>query len=129
MARNAINPADLGDAIAQELRMYHERVEAGVNAAGEKAVKNLVKKTKATAPEDTGEYKKRITWSARSGRLGCKRYIWHVKAPDYRLTHLLVHGHATVNGGRTAANPFLKDALNAVLPSYEKAVKEAVKGD
>ena len=45
----------------------------------------------------------------------------------HRLTHLLVHGHATRNGGRTKANPFLKNALDAVLPEYERAVEEAVK--
>ena len=56
-----------------------------------------------------------------------KRYIWYVKAPDHRLTHLLVHGHATRNGGRTKANPFLKNALDDVLPEYERAVEEAVK--
>ena len=60
---------------------------------------------------------------------GTKKYIWHVKAPDHRLTHLLVHGHATRNGGRTKADPFLQNALDTVLPEYETAVKEAVQSD
>jgi hypothetical protein len=60
---------------------------------------------------------------------GQKRFIWHVKAPDYRLTHLLVKGHATKDGGRTKANPFLQNALDQVLPEYEKEVEEAVKSD
>ena len=55
------------------------------------------------------------------------RHIWYVKAPDHRLTHLLVHGHATRNGGRTKPDPFLHNALADVLPEYEKAVEEAVK--
>ena len=56
-----------------------------------------------------------------------KKFVWHVKAPDYRLTHLLVHGHATKTGGRTKADPFLHKALDVVLPEYEQAVKEACK--
>lgn len=122
----AIKPADLGEAIAQELSLYHESVTERVNAAGEKAVKALVKKTKATAPVRTGSFKKNIAWKKVDKGLGNKTYVWHVKAPDYRLTHLLVHGHA---GNNHNGNPFLKNALDAVLPDYERDVQEAIKND
>lgn len=122
-----IKPSDLGAAIQQELTIYHEEVAEKVNAAGEEAVKSLVEKTKATAPKDTGEFKKRITWTKQPIGNGMHRYVWHVKAPDYRLTHLIVHGHATVNGGRTKGNPFLKNAVDAVIPDYERKVEEAIK--
>ena len=125
----AIKPEQLGEAIAQNLSMYHENVIERVNAAGEKAVKDLVKKTKATAPEATGSFKKNIAWKKVDTGLGHKVFVWHVKAPDHRITHLLVHGHATKNGGRTKANPFLKNALDAVLPDYERDVQEAIKND
>ena len=123
----SIKPEQLGEAIAQELTLYHENLIEGVNAAGEKAVKDLVKKTKATAPVASGSFKKNIAWKAVDKGMGHKVHVWHVKAPDHRLTHLLVHGHATRNGGRTKSNPFLKNALDAVLPAYERDVKEAVK--
>ena len=55
------------------------------------------------------------------------RATWYVKAPDYRLTHLIVHGHATKDGGRTRGNPFLKNALDEVLPEYEREVEEVLK--
>ena len=54
-------------------------------------------------------------------------YIWYVRAPAHRLTHLLVHGHATKDGGRTKGDPFLKNALDEVLPEYEQRVEEAIK--
>lgn len=118
----------LSSAITQELGTYREDVTRRVNSASLATVKSLVKKTKASAPELTGDYKKRITWSETSRSvLGDKTYTWHVKAPDYRLTHLLVHGHATVNGGRTKADPFLHNALDEVQPEYEKAVEEAIR--
>ena len=52
-----------------------------------------------------------------------------MKAPCHRLTHLLVHGHETRDGGRTRPDPFLKNALDRVLPEYERDVEEAIKGD
>ena len=122
-----IKPDMLGKVLDQELTHYAERVAGAVDDAGEKAVKSLVKKTKATAPKLTGDYKRRISWVEQSGLKGMKNFVWHVKAPDYRLTHLLVHGHATVNGGRTKANPFLHNAVDEVLPAYERDVEEAIK--
>ena len=123
----SIKPEDLGGALAEQLGLYHKSVIEGVNAAGENAVKDLVKKTKATAPVASGSFKKNIAWKAVDKGLGHKTFVWHVKAPDHRLTHLLVHGHATRNGGRTKSNPFLKNALDDVLPAYEREVQEAVK--
>lgn len=121
-----IKPADLGKAIEQELTVYHKRVVERVNAAGEGAVKDLVKRTKATAPKRTGSFRKNITSSTEQGPRG-NTYTWHVKAPDYRLTHLLVRGYAKQNGGRVPGNPFLQNAVDEVLPKYEQAVEEAVK--
>lgn len=123
-----IKPTALGDAIARELTLYADEVAEKVNAAGEKSIKDLVKRTKAKAPRMTGDYRKRITSTAIDEGHGMKSFVWHVKAPDYRLTHLLVHGHAKANGGRVKGNPFLHNAVEEVLPEYEKNVEEALKG-
>lgn len=123
-----IKPTDLGAAIAEELTTYRDGVVERVNAAGDKAIKKLVKQTKATAPKRTGSFKKNITSKEivpKTGT-GMKLYVWGVKPPDLRLTHLLVHGHAKVNGGRVPGDPFLQNALDQVLPEYEEDVKEAL---
>lgn len=122
-----INPANLGDAIAEQLELYHEDVIERINNAGEKAIKDLVKKTKATAPVASGSFKRNIAQKQLDKGLGHKAFVWYVKAPDHRITHLLVHGHATKTGGRTRADPFLANALAAVLPEYEKDVEEALR--
>lgn len=124
-----IKPSELGEAIAEELTLYRQDVIDGVNAAGEAAVKSLVQKTKATAPKRTGNFRKRITWSAIPGKNGSKTFVWHVKAPGHRLTHLLVHGHAKKNGGRVPGDPFLHKALDTTLPEFETAVEEALTND
>lgn len=131
MSKKTIKPTELGAAIERELTIYGKETTERVNTAGAEAMKRLVSITKATAPvgKRTTHYRSRITSSERASTNGSKRYIWHVKKPDYRLTHLLVKSHATKDGGRTRANPFLKNALDQVLPEYENNVKEAVKGE
>lgn len=127
MAKSTIDPSDLGAAIAEQFKLYHRDVVEKVNAAGERAANKLVKLTKTTAPKLTGDYAKNITYTTEeTAATGDKKFIWGVKAPHYRLTHLLVNGHPTSTGGRTRSDPFLKDALDVVLPEYEKEVEEAL---
>lgn len=121
---------DLGAAITGELTTYHREVTDRVNDITGKTIKELAKKTKAAAPKGIrGSFKKNIASKVEDAGRGMKRGIWYVKAPDHRLTHLLVHGHATKDGGRTAGDPFLADALDQVLPDYEKEIEEAVRND
>lgn len=124
----SVKPADLGKVIEQELTVYHKGVTKRLNAAGEETIKALVKKTKATAPKRTGRFRKNITSKTEEAPRGNK-YIWYVRAPDYRLTHLLAHGHAKAGGGRVPGNPFLQNAVDEVLPKYEQAVEEAIEND
>ena len=128
MAKTTIAASDLGEAIAEQLTLYREEKIEEVNAAGEKAIKKLVKLTKATAPTRTGAYKKSITYTEKeNATTGDKEFTWGAKAPHHRLTHLLVKGHPTVNGDRVAGDPFLENALDTVLPEYEREVEEALK--
>lgn len=124
-----IKPADLSAAIEEQLTVYHEGVIQRVNTASEAAVKKLVKLTKATAPVGyRGKFKRSITSGVKKKTKRGNTYAWYVKPPEHRLTHLLVRSHATKDGGRTKANPFLKNAVDTVLPEYEKNVEEAAKG-
>lgn len=119
----------LADAIQRELDVYRSEVVEAIDTAAAKAVKDLVKETKASAPKRTGSFRKNIASKVLRKDLNGSTHVWYVKAPDHRLTHLLVHGHATKTGGRTKADPFLKNAVDHVLPEYEKAVEEALKND
>jgi hypothetical protein len=123
----AIKPSDLGAAIAEELTVYHEDVTESVNAASERAVKKLVKLTKASAPVGArGDFKKSIASKLLKKSNRGNTFVWYVKAPNHRLTHLLVHGHALVNGARTDGDPFLHKALDEVLPEYVEDIEEAM---
>lgn len=130
----------LSAALEAQLSRFNEGVNEKLTDAVEEGINQLVKLTKATAPRGrrNGQFRKNIAADKRelkrakksahgglSGRVTSA--TWYVKAPDYRLTHLLVHGHATKDGGRTRANPFLQNAVDKVIPEYEQKVEEALK--
>ena len=132
----------LSAALEAQLSKYNEELNDKLNTCVEESINQLVKITKATAPTGrrNGQFKKNIAADKRElkrakrgahggfhGRVTSA--TWYVKAPDYRLTHLLVHGHATRDGGRTRANPFLQNAVDQVIPEYERKVQEALKDD
>ena len=123
----SVKPENLATALQQELSIYSDEVVDRVNQAGRDAAKKLQKLTKATAPVASGSFKKNIATKEDDVGHGMKNFIWYVRPPDHRVTHLLVKGHATRNGGRTKADPFLRNALDQVLPEYEKAVEESLK--
>lgn len=119
----------LGAVIKQELTLYRQEVQDRVDAVGVSAAKKLLKLTKAKAPTGKrGEFRRSISIKKKPSTTKGARFIWYVGNEEYRLTHLLVKGHATRDGGRTKPDPFLQDALAEVLPEYEHDVEEAVKG-
>ena len=128
---------DLETQMAQILTIYGEEVNEKLRVVTTESMKQLVKETKATAPigRRHGEYKKKIAAdysgtkrSARGLRGQNVHATWYVKAPEYRLTHLLVNGHATKDGGRTTPDPFLQNAVDHILPEYERKVQEVLGG-
>lgn len=125
----------LNEQMSQVLTVYSEDVNEKLRQITQDTMKQLVKETKATAPRGrrNGQFRRNIAAdysglrkSSRGLRGQNVKSVWYVKAPDYRLTHLIVHGHATKDGGRTAANPFLQNALDKVLPEYEQKVQEVL---
>lgn len=129
MGRVTITSDNLADAIDRELTMYHEEVNEKLREVTRKSMTDLVRKTRATAPEGKrGKFRKAIAGDFRGLKRGNRKVsaMWYVKAPHYRLTHLIVKGHLTKNGDRTKANPFLQDALDEVLPEYENEIKEVL---
>jgi hypothetical protein len=123
-----IKPEDLGAAIERELTLYGKAVQAGVDDCGRRAIRKLVKRTQETAPlgeRRGGNFAASIASKELKGIRG-SRFLWFVKSPNHRLTHLIVKGHLTKNGDRTKANPFLSNALDVVLPEYEEEIKEVL---
>lgn len=119
----------LGDAIANELTLYHANIISGIKKETQKSMKELVSNTKATAP--VGKRHKHYRDSIKSKKIAendkSLTMAWYVDGPNYRLSHLLENGHATRNGGRVEGTHFIKNATDPILESYMKAVEEVIK--
>ncbi|WP_159446368.1 HK97 gp10 family phage protein [Acetoanaerobium noterae] len=100
-------------------------VEGIVETASLETAKETVKKLKASSPKNNGKYAKAWTFTPRNNGLS-KSYVVHVKAPHYRLTHLLEYGHATRNGGRVPARPHIATAEKEAIEEFTKKVVQGI---
>ena len=119
----------LSEELQKQLGLYAQTITESVKEVTEQSMKRLVKESKLKAPKGKRKkhYKSKIssktTYESPTGRIK----TWYVKAPDYRLTHLIVHGHATRNGGRTQANDFLSPIVEDVEKEYIEKIEEVIK--
>ena len=118
--------------IQKELTLYSREVSDKLKVLAKKYATDLVKKTKATAPSGdrkSGKYRDSIKAKKLEEDANSIKYIWYVdsKNSNYRLTHLLVHGHVKRGGGRTRENHFLRDAVEEMERNYLNDVEEVIR--
>lgn len=113
--------------IAKGLAEYSQEVVEKVNISSARVGKSAVKQLKSTSPKRYGKYAK--SWAMKTEpEVGQPhKRIVHVKAPHYRLTHLLEKGHAKVNGGRVEGIPHIRPAEEMVIEQFMREVEEAIK--
>lgn len=73
----------------------------------------------------TGKYRKGFY---NKGERGWRKFTFTLANKRYRLTHLLEHGHATRDGGRTKAHPHWKPTQEAIKKKYVAEVKKRLGG-
>ena len=113
--------------IAKGLAEYSQDVVEKVNVSSEKVGKAAVKKLKQTSPKRYGNYAKSWTMKTEPEVGQPHKRIVHVKAPHYRLAHLLEYGHAKVGGGRVEGRPHIRPAEEEVIREFTREVEEAIK--
>lgn len=126
----SISVDDMGNAIAEMLSEYQVEVTKKIDESSKAVANQGAKKLKETSPKTSkgGNYAK--SWKAEktSGKnVGEDPAYTIYNKNHYRLTHLLEHGHATPNGGRTRAIKHIQPVEQAVIKDYENAVEEAIK--
>ena len=122
-----INVDELAAEIARELAQFSQEVVEKVNVSSDKVGKAAVKQLKQTSPKRYGKYAKSWTMKTEKAIGQPDLRIIHAKAPHYRLTHLLEHGHAKVGGGRVEGKPHIRPAEEEVIREFTAAVEEAIK--
>lgn len=128
-----ISIADLVSKISEELTDYRRNVvDKVITEETKKSMKELVQKTKATAPvgKRTKHYRDNISSKVLtkndSGYGLNYTELWFVKGSDYRLSHLLNNGHALRDGGRFEGTKFITKATDEIETAYLENIKKAI---
>lgn len=124
MAKIKVN--QLAAQIAEELALYSQEVIEKVDEASERIGKETVELLKATSPKRTGQYARKWTMTTvKVIGMATQRFI-HVKKRQYRLTHLLEHGHAKRGGGRVEGKPHIRPAEEEMIRKFTSEVEGAI---
>lgn len=117
----------LDTAIKEILDEYRDEIIKDVKKATRNAAKSMVEKTKQQRfKRDTGAFRNAIASKVAKETALELVMLWYVKPPHYRLTHLLEHGHALRNGGRSVAYNFVGAAVEQVENEFIKDIEGAV---
>ena len=129
MAGKTIQIDELNEAIRNVCDDYNRAVIEGTKKVTKKAMNELVKKTKETAPvgKRTKHYKDSISSKTLKETDTGITKVWYVKGSDYRLSHLLNNGHALKDGGRYPGTNFIGKATEEIKESYMKQIEEVAK--
>lgn len=122
--------------IQKILDEYGEEVQSTLSEAAKETAEMGQKQLRAKSPVNQSSGKKRKKgryakgWRIKDvGIPTAPAYIVY-NATDYQLTHLLEYGHPLKNGGRqygyAKAYPHIKDAEDAMIQHFQKAVKEGL---
>ena len=117
-----MKPGDLNKAVKAMLEQYgleaHEIIEKTADEVAEEAVKQL----KSNAPMGKrGKYRKGFHYVKLNSKL---KVVRRIANKEFRLTHLLEHGHAKQGGGRTDPQPHWEDAEEEAVKAFENRVIE-----
>ena len=128
MASKKIKPDDLAIALNAELERYSRSIRKGIREAGEQCINEMVDETRATAKKRTGEYAQHIACKQKANTSDKISFLWYVKAPEYRLTHLLNNGYANRGGGRTPGDGHVTTAAEHAKEHFWQLCKEVIQG-
>lgn len=116
----------LANSISSTLSKWSTEVEEQIKNVVDDSMKDLVESTKRDAPVLTGSYKRHISSKVTLSKDHEYQQTWYVKAPDYRLTHILEKGYQKRNGGRVQPREHIGKNAERVKQQFEKKVKEAI---
>lgn len=134
MSNKTVTPDKLCDAIQDIVQQYSDEVVAQLPGIVKGAAKTTLKTLKKNA-ESIGGTKYRGSFKSRKERsMSVSETTYTIYSTQYRLTHLLEHGHVIRNRpggpvyGVTRAFPHWKPAEEAGIDEFNSKLEEAIGG-
>lgn len=134
MSNKTVTPDGLCDAIQDIVQQYSDEVVAQLPGIVKGAAKTTLKTLKKNA-ESIGGTKYRGSFKSRKERsMSVSETTYTIYSTQYRLTHLLEHGHVIRNRpggpvyGVTRAFPHWKPAEEAGIEEFNSKLEEAIGG-
>lgn len=123
---------DLSYELNLRLRAYTEDIAQQAEAAAAASMKRLVKLTRETAPRSAfrtsgGHLYASISSLKRKGPLNQSVFVWYVKKPKSRITHLVENDHRARIGSIVMGRHFIRKALEQEIPRYRKEMENIVR--
>ena len=126
MAGKKVSVDQLADAVAEILDEYAETTELGMKKAVRDAGNTVKKAIGEGAPVKTGKYAK--SWAVKTTKETANALEVTVHSRNrYQLAHLLEHGHAKRNGGRTRAIPHIAPAEEKGMEKLEWDIERSLR--
>lgn len=126
MAGKKVSVDGLADAVAEILDEYAKTTELGMKKAVRDAGNTVKKAIGEGAPVKTGKYAK--SWAVKTTKETANALEVTVHSRNrYQLAHLLEHGHAKRNGGRTRAIPHIAPAEEKGVEQLERDIERSLR--
>ena len=117
-------------AVMEAMKEFQQSVDYDLVYVTQKVAHQAAKNVQANITDSgirgTGEYKKSIKARTIKDSPLSKKSVVYADKPYYRLTHLLEHGHAKLNGGRTRAFAHWEPAEQKAIDDFVKELREAI---
>ena len=128
----SINIDRLADEVVKALEEFRDVtvdvMKDAVDRTAKETVEDIRGNVDSSGIKGSGKYRK--SWAVKKDAGARGRYAYakvvYAKAPHYRLTHLLEHGHAKIGGGRVPAYPHVKTAEESAQERLAQYIKDGI---
>ncbi len=118
---------NLDKEIKEQLENYNKDITNGIKKVTLKDTKKFTSNVREDAPKRTGIYAQKTTYKKIYEDSQGVRYCWYVKAPKYRISHLIENDHRSKKGNVVKGKKFISKNEEILKEDYIKHVKEVIK--
>lgn len=123
MSKKYYRATELDKVVIEELDAFAYACTNDIHEAAIVAAKWAKKELEKSTPRNEGDLAKDWHIDRKKLRTGTKTTVYN---GTYMLLHLLEHGHAKVNGGRTRAVNFIAPINTQAADKFEEELKRRV---